>query len=124
MTGSSRPNHYGSMDRPVLARSQSDKRIAGVCGGLARYFGVDPVLVRVGFVVAAFMGFGILLYVVLWIVLPKGTPRPPDAPRPGTGRPLLGRSKSAVRIAEERFARSEITAEELERIRADLQGTP
>ena len=108
-----------------LARSESDRRIAGVCGGIAEYFDIDPTIVRIIFVLAALLGGpGLLIYLVLWIVLPKGTPRPPDAPRPGTGRPLLGRSKSAVRIAEERFARSEITAEELERIRADLQGTP
>src|SRR5437870_7847310 len=100
------------MDRPVLARSQSDKRIAGVCGGLARYFGIDPVLVRVGFVVAAFMGWGLILYVVLWIVLPKGEPT-------GTSSVWLGRSSPAIRIAEERFARGEISADELGRIRED-----
>jgi phage shock protein C len=97
-----------------LARSQSDHRIAGVCGGLGRYFGIDPVLIRVAFVVAAFMGFGLLLYVVLWIVLPKGEPAGPPAPA------WSGRTSPAVRIAEERFARGEITAEDLTRIRDDL----
>ena len=108
-----------------LARSETDRRIGGVCGGIAEYFDIDPTIVRVVFVLAALLGGpGLLIYIVLWIVLPKGTPRPADAPRPGAGRPLLGGSKSAVRIAEERFARGEITAEELERIRADLTGTP
>jgi phage shock protein PspC (stress-responsive transcriptional regulator) len=55
-----------------MMRSETDEVIAGVCGGLAEFFDVDPVLVRVGFVVA--------------------------------------------------FARGEITAEELARIRADLEG--
>src|SRR6266550_8808021 len=100
-----------SMDRPVLARSESDKRIAGVAGGIARYFGIDPVLVRVGFVVAGLMGWGVLLYIVLWIVLPRGESTPPANP------PFGGGSSSAVRIAEERFARGEISAEELAQIR-------
>src|SRR5438093_11302280 len=97
----------------VLARSESDRRIAGVCGGLARYFGIDPVLVRVGFVVAAFMGWGLILYVVLWIVLPQGEPV-------GTSSVWLGRTSSAIRIAEERCARGEISAVELGRVRVDL----
>ena len=55
---------------PLLQRSQ-DRMIAGVCHGLADYFGVDPVLVRLGFVVlAALGGAGILAYVVLWIIMP------------------------------------------------------
>lgn len=108
-----------------LARSESDRRIAGVCGGIAEYFDIDPTIVRIIFVLAAlFGGPGLLVYIVLWIVLPKGSPRPAEAPRPGSGRQLFGRSNSAVRIAEERFARGEITADELQRIRSDLMGTP
>jgi phage shock protein C len=104
------------MDRGQLVRSETDKRIAGVCGGIARYFGIDPVLVRIAFVIAAFMGWGILVYIVLWIVLPKG-----DASAPPTSGPIWGgRTSPAVRIAEERFARGEISAEDLERIRQDL----
>jgi phage shock protein PspC (stress-responsive transcriptional regulator) len=104
------------MQARQLTRSETNKRIAGVCGGIGEYFGIDPVLVRVGFVVAGLMGWGVLLYVVLWIVLPKGQPYPGAAPAPG------GRSPSAIRIAEERFARGEITAEELHQIRGDLTG--
>ena len=108
-----------------LARSETDRRIAGVCGGIAEYFDVDPTIVRIIFVLAAlFGGPGLLVYIVLWIVLPKGSPRPPDAPRPGAGRPLFARSNGAVRIAEERFARGEINAQELHRIRSDLLGMP
>src|SRR5437899_3739451 len=115
LTASPKGNDYAAMDRPRLARSESDKRIAGVAGGIARYFGIDPVLVRVGFVVAAFMGFGILVYIVLWIVLPRGESTPP-------GQPLFGRTSPAVGIAEDRFARGEISAEELGTIRQDLLG--
>jgi phage shock protein C len=45
--------------------------IGGVCGGLARYFGVDPSLIRLAFALAfVFGGSGLLLYLILWIVLP------------------------------------------------------
>ena len=100
------------MDGSRITRSETDKRIGGVAGGIAEYFGIDPTLVRVGFVIAAFMGFGVLAYVVLWIVLPKGQPGVPVAPR----------GSSALGIAEERYARGEISAEELAQIRADLSG--
>jgi phage shock protein C len=99
------------MDGRKLTRSETDKRIAGVCGGLAEYFGIDPILIRIAFVVLAVMGPGILLYIVLWIVMPKG--------QPGAAA-WRGRTSPAVRIAEERFAKGEITAEELAQIRADL----
>jgi|tagenome__1003787_1003787.scaffolds.fasta_scaffold20350787_2 phage shock protein C len=53
-----------------LYRSRDDKKIAGVCGGLARYLGVDPVLVRIGAVVLAAMGPGLIAYVAAWILVP------------------------------------------------------
>jgi len=55
-----------------LYRSMNDKMIAGVCSGLAVYFNLDPVLMRVIFVALALMGGpGILLYIILWIVMPE-----------------------------------------------------
>ena len=46
--------------------------IAGVCGGLGRYLGVDPVLLRIAFVVLAIAGGGgFLLYIVSWILIPE-----------------------------------------------------
>lgn len=54
-----------------LYRSRTDRMIWGVCGGLAKYFNIDPVLVRVVFVVAALAsGVGILAYIILAIVVP------------------------------------------------------
>jgi phage shock protein C len=54
-----------------LYRSRSQKMISGVCGGLGEYFDVDPVLIRLLFVVTTFIsGIGILAYIVLWIVVP------------------------------------------------------
>ncbi|HMO57660.1 MAG TPA: PspC domain-containing protein [Roseiflexaceae bacterium] len=60
------------MQMPVsrLERSRSERIIAGVAGGVARYFMVDPVLVRLGFVALIFTGVGVILYPVLWILMP------------------------------------------------------
>ena len=102
------------METRQLTRSETNKRIAGVCGGIGEYFGIDPVLVRIGFVVAGIMFWGILLYVVLWVVLPRG--QPGNGATPAAGSP----SSPAVRIAEDRYARGEITAEQLHQIRGDL----
>lgn len=56
----------------VLRRSRDDRVIAGVCGGLGRYLGVDPVLLRIAFVVLAIAGGGgFLLYIVSWILIPE-----------------------------------------------------
>ncbi len=54
-----------------LYRSTTNKVIAGVCGGLGEYFDIDPMIIRALFVLAFFMsGTGILLYIVLWLVIP------------------------------------------------------
>jgi len=53
-----------------LMRSQSDKMIAGVAGGIGRYLAVDPVFIRLAFVALAFAGVGVLLYPILWIIMP------------------------------------------------------
>lgn len=56
-----------------LHRSQTDKILAGVCGGLAEYFGVDSTIVRLLFIlVVALGGSGALLYAILWLVMPRG----------------------------------------------------
>jgi phage shock protein C len=55
-----------------LYRSRTDRKLAGVCGGLAEYFNIDATLVRVLFVVLAVLGgSGLLLYLALWIVVPN-----------------------------------------------------
>jgi phage shock protein C len=62
---------------PRLYRSATDKVIAGVCGGLAHYFNIDPALVRLAFVVFALAGgASVLLYIVLWIAVPVGEGTP------------------------------------------------
>lgn len=52
--------------------SQTDKKIAGVCGGLAEYFDIDPLIVRVAFLIIFFCGgSGLMAYLVLWLLAPK-----------------------------------------------------
>lgn len=54
-----------------LYRSKTDRKIFGVCGGLAQYFNVDPVIIRVIAIVSIFFsGAGIIAYVVLALVVP------------------------------------------------------
>ena len=55
-----------------LKRSINDKMLAGVCGGLADYFDVDPTIVRLLFALAVIIGgTGILAYLIMWIIVPK-----------------------------------------------------
>ncbi|MDP2873260.1 MAG: PspC domain-containing protein [Bacillota bacterium] len=55
-------------------RSQSQKMIAGVCGGIAEYFNVDPTLVRLAWVLFGLAaGSGIVAYIVAWIIMPVGS---------------------------------------------------
>lgn len=56
----------------LLRRSRTDRVIAGVCGGLGRYLGIDPVLLRIAFVLLLVTGgAGFLLYVIAWIAIPE-----------------------------------------------------
>jgi phage shock protein C len=63
----------GAMDSTrKLYRSKTDRKLAGVCGGLAQYFNIDPTLIRVLFVVLAVLGgSGLVLYLALWIIVPN-----------------------------------------------------
>ncbi|MFC5743414.1 PspC domain-containing protein [Dyella tabacisoli] len=54
-----------------LHRSLNDRKVAGVCGGIAEYLGWDPTLVRLLWVVLTLLGgSGVLIYAILWIVMP------------------------------------------------------
>jgi phage shock protein C len=76
-----RPDEYRAERR--LTRSRSNRIIAGLCAGLGYYFGVDPVAIRIAFVVLALAGGGgVLLYVLGWIFIPEEEPgaAPPPSP--------------------------------------------
>ncbi len=56
---------------PAVRRSRDDRLVAGVAGGLGEFFGVDPVIVRIGFIVLTFFGgVGMALYLVSWLIVP------------------------------------------------------
>lgn len=66
-----------------LHLSNTDRKIAGVCGGLGEWLQVDPVFIRVAFVVLALAcGFGVLLYILFWLIAPRA-PSAPAAPAAG-----------------------------------------
>jgi phage shock protein C len=93
---------------PQLTRSHTDRVLAGVVGGIAERFGFNSTLVRLAWAFAVFFGgFGILAYLILWVALPSAPPRIP-----------------AIRIAEERYARGEISAAEFAQIQSDLRAAP
>src|SRR5262245_9004415 len=60
--------------QPRLVRSRTDRRIAGVCGGLADYFDVDPTIVRITWVILSIVAgavvFGIVAYLIAWFIIP------------------------------------------------------
>ncbi|HXY24974.1 MAG TPA: PspC domain-containing protein [Candidatus Acidoferrum sp.] len=59
--------------RKRLVRSTNDRKIAGVCAGLADYFDLDATLIRILWLVAVLCaGTGLVAYIILWIVLPEG----------------------------------------------------
>jgi phage shock protein C len=64
-----------------LYRSRSDRMIGGVCGGLGAYLSLDPMLIRLFFVLLALgQGAGVLIYLILWFVLPvEGSPAAADS---------------------------------------------
>ncbi len=62
------------MSDKQLMRSVNDRMIAGVAGGLANYFDTDPTLIRILFILVTLLGgggLGILIYLVLWIIMPE-----------------------------------------------------
>lgn len=54
-----------------LYKSRTNKKVAGVCGGIGEYFNIDPTLVRLGFVALSFLaGGGLLVYIIAAIIIP------------------------------------------------------
>jgi phage shock protein PspC (stress-responsive transcriptional regulator) len=71
-----------------LYRSQTNRQVAGVAGGLAEYLNVDPTLIRVLFIALAVAGgAGLVMYVAMWIIVPEAEEEPP-----ATGESSVGPS--------------------------------
>ena len=64
-----------------LYRSRANRLLGGICGGLGEFFGVDPTVVRVVFVLGALLGFGsfILLYIIMLFIVPEETSGSPSS---------------------------------------------
>src|SRR5215213_8999256 len=95
--GGQGPPPPGSPAQRTVRRSRSERMIAGVCGGLGRYLGIDPVLLRVAFIILALAnGLGLIAYVVAWVAIPEEGADQPAGPAPEprreTGRMVLGGS--------------------------------
>ncbi len=60
------------METKRLYRSKDDRWIGGVCGGIGEYFGIDPIIIRLLFLLA-FLGWGagLLIYLLMWIIVPE-----------------------------------------------------
>ena len=53
-----------------LYRNNTDYKIAGICSGIGDYFEIDPVIIRLGFLLALFLGAGLIVYIIGWIIIP------------------------------------------------------
>ena len=95
-----------------LYRNPDDKFIAGVCSGLAAYFRIEPVWIRLGFVVlSAFNGLGALVYLVLWIIVPEAKTRSQKLEMTGTPVTLSTISETVrERVAEVESTRPRLHA--------------
>ena len=56
--------------RKRLHRNKQDSKIAGICSGIGDYFDIDPVIVRLLFLLALFLGGGLIVYIIAWIIIP------------------------------------------------------
>ena len=83
-----------------LRRSQADRKLAGICGGIARYLDTDPVFIRVAWVILSIVPgsilLGVLAYVVAWIIVPEAEP---DTEPVVVGAKRLQRSAGNVTVA-------------------------
>lgn len=86
-----------------LTRSESDRMVVGVCGGLGEHFGIDSNLVRIVFVLlAVFGGSGVVLYLALWLIVPRASKvdaMPRDVVRDGVdeGRRIANEGAEAAK---------------------------
>ena len=63
-----------------LYRSREDRWVGGVCGGLAKYLDVDPIVVRlIALILVLCAGGGLLVYIIAWIVIPEEPVEEPDS---------------------------------------------
>lgn len=72
-TAGARPEQASQARPATLTRSRQDRMLAGVASGIARYCGMDVLLVRIAFVALAFLGgAGVAVYLACWLLMPDG----------------------------------------------------
>ena len=72
---SSQNNTQNTVAPKKLKRDPHNKVISGVCGGLGNFLNIDPIIARAGFLISFFVfGSGLLLYLILWVIMPEATP--------------------------------------------------
>lgn len=90
-----------------LYRSRKNRVVAGVAGGLGEYFDIDPVFVRVIFVLATLAGgWGMLAYVILWIVVPNEKLCFESQPKPKEGETVMEEKYTAHEYQERKHRHS------------------
>ena len=104
-----------------LYRSQDDRVLAGVCGGLGAYFGIDPTIVRVIAVLSIFVGgFGVIAYLILAIVVPMEGSRTAE-PREAIRENVEDIKETATQLGRDvqaTVAKEEAATEEMARLRS------
>lgn len=83
-----------------LYRSESDKIVAGVCGGLGEYFNIDPIILRLAFVLVTLAGgASIFAYIILWIIIPT------ESSVKKTGEDVIKENAAELKVKAESFAK-------------------
>jgi phage shock protein PspC (stress-responsive transcriptional regulator) len=101
--------HTQSFSEKRLYRDSENNTIAGICSGLAAYLNLDPVILRIIFVVFGFMGFGIGLYLLLWIVIPSA--KTPTERLQMRGKPItIDSLKEEIEGAAHRIRKDSVSA--------------
>ena len=91
-----------SIMKKKLYRSEKDSMIAGVCGGIAEYFDVDPTLIRLLTVIFVLLGgAGVVAYIIAWIIIPKKPEQVSDDKFDKREEPKEKIKKEAEEVAEE-----------------------
>lgn len=69
------------MEKKILRKSIKEKKLAGVCGGFAEYFNIDPTIIRIIWVILFFsFGTGLLAYIIAALIMPEGIDEGPHTP--------------------------------------------
>ncbi len=99
--------------QPRLARSNTEVMLAGICGGLGEYFNIDPVIVRLIFVLVTLTsGLGLPVYIVLWFIMPRKAIV--------SGQPTIPYQQRSQHIEQDPFAAAQPIGQESGRVESEI----